>query len=291
MGRHIPGKPSIVAQNRPGAGSVVLANQLYNKYPKDGSVVGMFSNSLHLWELLGQSNIKFTATKFNWIGRLTDADDIMAIRRDVGVKTFEDAKKKQLVIGVPGASSSPALMLTALNNVLGTKFKLVSGYPGSSGIRLAVERGELDGNQSLLWSVHKSWVQQNNFMVLYRVAAAKLEGLEGAPSLLELSKTDDQKKLIRFFTSYTDVGRSVVAPPGVPPDLVAALRAAFSSMVVDPQFIAEVEKSKLRLSPLSGEKLQNLIEAAFDLDDSLKKRARAAAQVRVQEIKKTKKKK
>jgi tripartite-type tricarboxylate transporter receptor subunit TctC len=109
--------------------------------------------------------------------------------------------------------------------------------------------------------------------------------------LLELSKTDDQKKLIRFFTSYTDVGRSVVAPPGVPPDLVAALRAAFSSMVVDPQFIAEVEKSKLRLSPLSGEKLQNLIEAAFDLDDSLKKRARAAAQVRVQEIKKTKKKK
>jgi len=279
MGRHIPGNPGIIVKNRPGAGSLLLANELYNSLPKDGTAMGSIGNSLHLAELVGRPNIRFTATKFNWIGRLTDGDTIFVIRPDVGIKSFADLQRKQVIVGVPGAGSATALMFTVINNVLGTKYKLISGYKGSSGIRLAMERKELDATQSVIWSVHGKWIKRNNFKVLYQIPVKRLDTLKDIPSIIEYAKTPDQKKLINFFASYVTVGRGAVAPPGIPKDRVKMLRAGFMGAMGDKALLAEVKKRKLRFKPLSGEKMQALITSAFDLSDDLKAKAKVAAKI------------
>ena len=285
MGKYIPGNPKFVVVNKPGAGSVLLANELYTSMPKDGTAVGMFSSGLQLWELLGQANIRFNSNKFNWVGRITDSDDVMAIRPDRPVKAFDGARQHELTIGIPGANSSTALVVTAVNNLLGTKFRLISGYAGSAEIRLALERGEVDGNQSLLWSVDQAWAKKNNLIMLYKVVDADLPGLEGVPSLISLTKGEDEKKLMNFFTSYAAFGRPVAAPPDVPPDHLAALRNAFMKTMEDPDFLRDIQKADMRLSPMSGKELQALIAATFDLSDDLKQRARAVANMAAEEKK------
>ncbi|MDH3240593.1 MAG: tripartite tricarboxylate transporter substrate-binding protein [Alphaproteobacteria bacterium] len=279
LGRHIPGKPGMIVKNRPGAGSLKLANELYLSLPKDGSVIGMIGNNLHLSELIGRPNIHFTSVKFNWIGRLTDGDTIFVVRPDAGVNSFADVQKKQVLVGVPGAGSATTLMLTVVNNVLGAKFKFISGYKGSSGIRLAVERGEVQGLQSIIWSVHKPWIERNKMKVLYQIPIPRLESIKQFPSIIEFAKTSEQKKLINFFASYVTVGRSIVAPPGIPDDRVTALRAAFLEMTKDKALLAEVAKKKTRFRPMSGQDLQALIASAFDLTDAEKAKAKEAAQI------------
>jgi tripartite-type tricarboxylate transporter receptor subunit TctC len=279
LGRHIPGKPGVIVKNKPGAGSMRLANELYNSLPKDGTAIGSIGNSLHLAELVGRPNIKFTATKFNWLGRLTDGDTIFAIRPSAGVNSFADLKRKQVIVGVPGAGSATTLMLTVINNVLGTKFKFISGYKGSSGIRLAVERGEVDGIQSIIWSVHGKWIKRNKLKVLYQIPVKRLPSLKNIPSILEFAKTPGQKKLINFFASYVTVGRGAVAPPGLSKTRVATLRTAYMSAMEDKALLADVKKHKLRFKPMSGQELQGIITAAFDLTDELKAKAREAAKI------------
>lgn len=276
LGEHIPGKPRVVVQYKPGAGGAVLANDLFNTAPKDGTVLAMYSNSIHLWEILGQDNLRFKSSKFNWIGRMTDADDVMAARPASGVTKFADALTKQISIGVPGANSSPAMMVGAINYILHTKFKIVNGYTGSSEIRLAVERGEIDGNQSLLWSVDHDWVERNGFNVIYRVSNSSNTPLTKVPSLLSLAKDPDDIALMRFFTSYTDVGRAITAPPGLPEERLKMLRDAFMAMIKSPAFIEETKRLNTRIDPMSGEALQAVVRSADELPEALKKRAREA---------------
>jgi tripartite-type tricarboxylate transporter receptor subunit TctC len=279
LGRHIPGQPNVIVKNRPGAGSIRLANELYQSLPKDGTTIGMIGNNLHLLELVGKPNIRFVSTKFNWIGRMMDGDTIFVVRPDAGVNSFADVQKKEVLVGVPGAGSATTMMLTVVNNVLGSKFKLISGYKGSSGIRLAVERGEVQGLQSIIWSVHKPWIQRNNLKVLYQIPIPRLPSLKDFPSIIEFAKTPEEKKLINFFASYVTVGRSVLAPPDIPGDRVAALRTAFMDMTKDKALLAEVAKNKTRFRPLSGQDMQALIASAFDLSDDLKAKAKQAATV------------
>jgi tripartite-type tricarboxylate transporter receptor subunit TctC len=288
IGRHIPGAPNVIVKNKPGAGSLRLANELYTSLPKDGTAIGTIGNNLHLNELVGRPNIHFTAVKFNWLGRMTDADTIFVLRPDAGIESFGDLKKKQVLIGVPGAGSATTLFLTVVSNVLGAKFKLISGYKGSSGIRLAVERGEVQGLQSILWSVHKNWIQRNKFKVVYQLQPERLPSLKNFPSIMEFAETPEQKSLIKFFSSYVSVGRSLLAPPDLPKDRVAALRAAFMAAMKDKALLAEVEKKKMRLNPLPGDQLQALVASSFDLSDSLRARAKAVAKVKVEKRKKKK---
>lgn len=288
LGGHIPGTPNVIVKNKPGAGSLRLANELYTNLPKDGTAIGTIGNNLHLNELVGRPNIHFTAVKFNWLGRMTDADTIFVVRPDAGVNSFDDLRHKRLLIGVPGAGSATTLFLTVVTNVLGAKFKLISGYKGSSGIRLAVERGEVQGLQSILWSVHRHWIERNKMKVLYQLQSQRLPSLKNIPSVIEFAKTPEQKKLIRFFSSYVSVGRSLVAPPGIPKDRVAALRTAFMAAMKDKALLAEVNKKKMRLKPLPGDKLQALIASSFELSDSLKARAKAVSKIKIEKRKKKK---
>jgi len=279
LGKHIPGNPKIIVKNKPGAGSMRLANEMYNKSPRDGTVIGMFGNSLHLGELVGRPNIKFVSTKFNWLGRITDGDTVFVVRPGAGVNSFSDLQRREVIVGVPGAGSATTLMTIVINNVLGTKFKLISGYRGSTGVKLALERGEVEGSQSILWAVSKQWATRTKMKVLYQLPSVRLSHLKNIPSVIEYAKTDDQKKLIKFFSSYVTLGRSVVAPPGLPKDRVRILRAAFMKSMKDKALIAEVSKYKLRFNPMSGEKVQTLVASAFNLSADLKAKAKAAAKV------------
>ena len=277
-GNHVPGNPAVVAQNRPGAGSIRLANELYNALPADGTVIGMIADVLPIKKVVGEPGLLFDPNGFHWIGRLTVTDPILVIRSDAPALTIEDARQKEVTIGIPGAGSATGQTIAVVNYLLGTKFKLISGYPSGTEVRLALERGEVDGSGSVMWGISKDWIARSNLKMLYQTTLEKYPGLPDVPRLIDLGRTDDERRLLRFFGSYVEVGRSFIAPPKVPAERVAILRAAFIKMTQDPAFLAEAEKAKLDLNVLSGEQMQSAIAEVTGLSGELLKKAVAINQ-------------
>ena len=273
FGAHVPGNPNVVAQNRPGAGSIRLANELYNALPADGTVIGMIGDVLLIKQVVGEPGLKFDAKGFQWIGRLAVTDPVMVLRPDSPALTIEEIRNKELSIGVPGAGSATAQNIAVVNYLLGTKFKIISGYPSSTEVRLAVERGEVHGSGSVLWGISKDWVRRNKLHILYQVSLERYADLPDVPRLMDLGHTDDERRLLRFFGSYVEVGRSFLAPPKVPAERIAVLRGAFDAMVRDAAFLAEAEKAKLDLDVLTGADLQKAIVEVSSLQGELLKKA------------------
>ncbi|HKT20984.1 MAG TPA: tripartite tricarboxylate transporter substrate-binding protein [Stellaceae bacterium] len=279
LGKHLPGNPTVIAKNQPGAGSLRLANELYNILPKDGTALGMIGEALVLQQVLGAPEARFDAAKFDWIGRIAESGSVLVVRPDAPIANIEDARTHETTIGVPGAGSVNALTLNVLDHVLGTKFKLISGYEGSAQIHLAVERGEVQGSGSTPWPFDKQWVVKQKLRPIYQ---ATLEptldpDLAGVPTVLQLARSDDDRALFRFFWLYTVIGRSIVAPPGVPAERLAVLRAAFDATVADPAFIADANKANIELAVLDGEKLAALIRDAVSLKGPLLAEAKRVA--------------
>lgn len=274
LGSHLPGNPNVVVQNRPGAGSIRLANELAGALPADGSVIGMIGDVLHIKQVLGEPGIKFVAGDYNWIGRIVNSDPVLVLRKDAPATTIEEARIHEVAIGVPGAGSATAQTISVVNALLGTKFKLVSGYPGGNDVRLAVERGEVHGSGSVLWGVSRDWVRNNDLKILYQVSFEKYSDLPDVPRLIDLARSDGERRLLGFFSSYTDVGRSILAPPQVSADRVKILRTAFDQTVKDPKFMKDAETQKTDLAILPGEKLQQLIAEVSDLPGPLLARAK-----------------
>lgn len=266
IGRHLPGNPNVIPRNEPGAGSFKLANELYQVLPRDGSVVGMFSEALIISQILGDPAAKFVPGEFNWIGRLADSDAVLVTTPNAPVKSFKDSLQTEVVIGVPGAGSATLLNVTVVKNLFNTKFKFVSGYEGSAQLRLAMERGEVQGSGSTLWRVDRNWIRELGYHVIYQASLEQAPDLPEAPTLVSLARDDNERKLLRFFSSYTTIGRSIVAPPQVPMDRVKALRAAFDAAVKDPAFLADAAQGKMDIATLSGEKLEALIAEVSSLD-------------------------
>jgi tripartite-type tricarboxylate transporter receptor subunit TctC len=281
LGKHLPGNPVVVPKNQPGAGSLRLANELYNILPKDGTALGMIGEALVLQQVLGAPEVAFDAAKFDWIGRIVESGSVLVVRPDAPIASIKDALSRETLIGVPGAGSVNALTLNVLDHVLGTKFKLVSGYEGSAQIHLAVERGEVEGSGSTPWPIDKEWAREQKLRPIYQ---ATLEStldpdLRDVPTVLQLARSDDERALFRFFWLYTEIGRSIVAPPGLPAPRLAALRAGFDATVADPDFIADVKKSNLSLAAMDGAKLAALIRDAISLNGPLLAEAKRVATV------------
>jgi tripartite-type tricarboxylate transporter receptor subunit TctC len=277
LGHHLPGNPAIIPRNEPGAGSYKLANELYNVLPKDGTALGMIGESLVIQQVLGDPLAKFESGKFAWIGRIADSDPVMVTRPDSGILTVEDARRKETIVGVPGAGSATALIATVVNSVLGTKFKLISGYDGSAQIKLAVERGEVQGTSSTLWPFDEAWVRANKMNLVYQTTLEPVAGIETTPTVVSLGRNEEERTLLRFFAAYTTIGRAIIAPPGLPPARIAALRAAFDATVADPAFLADAKKQTLYISAMPGEKLQPLVEQVAELKGPLLEKAKAMA--------------
>jgi tripartite-type tricarboxylate transporter receptor subunit TctC len=280
LGQQLAGRPAIVPQNMPGAGGIRAANYLYNLAPQDGSVIGMLDEALYLNQILGTQEIKADPGKFNWIGRILANSAVLFARSDAAVQKIEDAYDKELIVSATGTASK--LNWTVLKNALGMKLKIVSGYQGTNDSLLALIRGEADA-LSMPWSILRitgaQLLAERKINLLLQTGAEKDPGLPNLPRMVDLARNEDERKLLALFSSPSLIGRSVLAPPGTPPERVQELRRAFMATLQDARFLADLERAKLELNPLPGAELQAAVAHMGDFPDALVERARRVSDV------------
>ncbi len=263
LGRHIPGNPTIVPSNMPGASGITSASYLYQAAPKDGLVIGTFNDNMPLRQVL-EPALRFDLKGFNWLGAMGNSVAVLITWHTSGVKTLDDAKKKTVVLGALGNDGGNAVYPRLLNKYLGTQFKLVLGYQGGSTLQLAMERGEIDGRGAVVWSGFKAgwphWIAEKKINVLVQVGLAKDKDLPDVPLLIDLAKTPQQRAVFQFLSSNTAVGFPVVAPPGVPVDRVAILRKAVADTMSDPAFLRDAERQRLPVQFTPGDDVQRIVQ-------------------------------
>ncbi|MFM1815158.1 MAG: hypothetical protein RLZ98_1853 [Pseudomonadota bacterium] len=262
MAKHIPGQPSILPKQMTGAGSRRAVQYLYNVAPKDGSVIATADQSIPLAQAMGDPSIKFDANKLIYIGNPNADNNVISVWTTSGVKTIDDAKAKAVTLGTTGSNTSSQYPL-ATNALLGTKFNLITGYPGGNDINFAMERGEVDGRGSNAWASWKAtrpqWLAENKLNHLVQIGLKKAPDLPDVPLLMDLATNESDKAALRLLSAPTAIGRPIMTTPDVPADRVAALRQAFDKTMKDPDFIADAKKSKLDLEPVSGAELQKIV--------------------------------
>jgi tripartite-type tricarboxylate transporter receptor subunit TctC len=281
LGKHIPGNPSIVVRNMPGAGSFVALNNIYNILPKDGTVIGLGAPTAPLDEKLGTQSVRFKTAKFNWIGRIDSLINAVYEWHTSPVKTFDDALKTESTLSATGVGSLVTIFPTVTNNVLGTKFKLIMGYKGSNAAMLAMERGEVEGH-STSWTAmkvaHPTWLAEKKISVLVQYGLHRHPDLKDVPTVIEVAKTDEQRKILHAVMNASEIGTAYFTSPGVPKDRVEALRRAFDATMKDPGFVAQADKLGLGFNPETGEAVQKAVEEVSDLSPQLLEKVRAAYQ-------------
>jgi tripartite-type tricarboxylate transporter receptor subunit TctC len=283
LGKHIPGNPTVVVKNMEGAGSLRLANALYNSLPKDGTVFGTIARGGAFDPLLGNKAAQFDASKFSWIGSANDEVSVCVAWHTSGITKIEDTFTKELVVGGTGPSADTDQFPRIVNGVLGTKMKIVTGYPGGNDISLAMERGEVQGRCGWSWSsvqsTRKDWYDSKKINVLVQLSLQKHPDLPNVPLILDLAKTPEQKQILTLVFARQALGRPYVAPPGVPADRLAALRKAFMDTMKDPEFLAEADKAQLEVTPIDGEKVQQIVVDAYKVDPAIAKKTEALLKV------------
>jgi len=267
LGDHIPGHPAILPQNMEGAGSLRAANWLYNAAAKDGSVIGMVARGMAMEPLIGRSHAQFDSRKFSWIGSGTNEVSTCVTWHASPVKTWGDALKTPFTVGGEGSGSDPDVFATIMRNVFGLKLRLVSGYPGTAELTLAIERGEVDGrcgwSYSSLLQQHPDWVAKKQVNILVQLALTKSPELPDVPLIADFATTDRQRQILRLVFSRQAMARPFLAPPGIPPERKQALRAAFDATMRDPAFLAEAKQRGLEVNPVSGAEIDKLIAALY----------------------------
>lgn len=265
MGKYLPGNPSAIIQNMPGAGGYVAASWIYNLAPKDGSTIAIISRDVAVGPIIGAPGARFDALKMNWLGTPATDTNVCIANNNAAVQSVDDLTKKELIVGDVGPGSGTHTYPAALNELIGTKFKLVSGFRSSADVFLAMERGEVDGICESLDSVigkRPDWITSGTVRILFQGGAEVNEHVK-APFVTELAKTEEQKAAIRFLYAGQGIGRPFVAPPGLPADKLAALREAFAKVMKDPEFIAEAAKMKLEVEPKDGAHLEALVRDIY----------------------------
>jgi tripartite-type tricarboxylate transporter receptor subunit TctC len=266
--KHLPGNPTIVAQNMPGGGSFVAAKYMADVAPKDGTILGSLSQTLAL-DSITRNSAKIDVSKFSYVGRIvTNVDTAVALQK-TGIKSFEDVRRKEYTVGASGGGSTTVIYPAALNAYAGAKFKIVRGYSGTTTIELAMERGEVDilpayGLPGLI-SKHPNWIGGNEVTFLYQAALKRHHLLPNVPTLPELALNDEGRQVLHAIASTAEIGRSIIANPGVPAERLKALRAAFNAMVKDPDFIAACKKRHLMIEPGKGEEMDAIVHDTLKL--------------------------
>jgi hypothetical protein len=260
IGKHIPGNPTVIPQNMTGAGGLRMINYLYNVAPKDGTNIGMIANAFPAMQAVGISGVQFDAAKMGWLGSIAPAVETMAVWHTAGVKNIDDARKREIVAGASARGAITFIYPQMMNEFLGTKFKIVTGYPGGNQINLAMERGEVEARNNT-WSSWKAtkadWLQEKKITVIAQ-AGPRAPDLD-APSVEDAARTPEEKQLIELVVSGTRFGRPM-ATNSVPADRLAALRAAYDATMRDPEFLAEAMALNFEVDPVQGEKMQKIVE-------------------------------
>lgn len=279
IGRHIPGKPNVVPKNMPGAGSFLAVNTVYNVSPKDGTVLAIGAPTTALDEKLGTQGVRFKTAELNWVGRVDSLINIVFMWHTSKVKTFADAQKFEATLSGTGAGSTVSIYPTVMNNVFGTKFKLIMGYKGSADAQLAVERGEVEGHSTSWVAVkvgHPDWWPSKKISILVQFSLTRHRELPDIPTAVDLARNDEERQILSAIVVAAEVGSAFFTTPGVPADRLSALRRAFDATMQDKEFLADVERTKLAVSPMKGEDLQRLVKQVSDLPPSLLEKVRHA---------------
>ena len=267
LGKHIPGNPTVVTQNMPGAGSLKAVMYLYSAAPKDGSVIGTFGRTEAVAPLLTPNEAKFDATKLGWLGSVTSETSTCVTWHTSKVKTWADALTTQFSLAGEGAGADPDVFARLIKNVFGAKVKLVSGYPGTNDASLAVERGEVDGECGLSWgtlkSKHADWLRDKSVNIIVQAALRKEPELPNVTFIIDLAKTQAQQQILKLVLSGQTMARPFAAPPGVPADRLAVLRKAFDDTMKDPAFLAETKKARMDIAPIGGAEIEQLLHEVY----------------------------
>ena len=279
IGKHIPGNPLVVPRNQPGAGSFLAANTVFNVSPKDGTVIAIAAPTIPLDERLGTQGVRFKTAEFNWIGRVDSLVNMVFMWKTSPVKTIADALKTPATLSATGVGSTVYVYPNVMNHVLGTKFKLVLGYKGSGEAMLAVERGEAEGHSTswvALKVAHPNWLHDKSVSILVQFALKRHPEMADIPTAVELAQNDEQRAILSAVVNAAEVGSAFFTTPGVPADRLDALRRAFDATMKDPEFLAEVERTKLSVNPFTGEELQTLVRSVNNISPDLVEKVRAA---------------
>jgi tripartite-type tricarboxylate transporter receptor subunit TctC len=266
IGRHLPGNPTVVPQNMPGAGSFVAANHIYNVAPKDGSAIGVIARDAALGPLSKAPGVRFDATKFSWLGTPTKETNVCIAMNTAAVKSAQDLAGKELILGDTGPGTGTRTYPKALNGLLGWKFKLVGGFPASTDVFLAMERGEVEGICESYDSVKNrkpEWIASKRINILLQGGETPHHELKDVPFVLDFAKTPEQKQALQYLYAGQGIGRPFVAPPGLAPERLRMLREAFNATMKDPEFLAEAKRLNLDVEPEDGEHLEGLIKQIY----------------------------
>jgi tripartite-type tricarboxylate transporter receptor subunit TctC len=267
LGKHIPGNPAIVVQNMPGAGSLKLANYLFNVAPKDGSTIGIFSRGMAMEPLIGASNTQFDSSKFAWLGSGTSEVSVFVLWHTAPVKTFQDMLTTPFTVGGEGSGSDPDIYALLLKNAFGAKLKLISGYPGTAEVAIALERGEVDSRASWSWSSIKTlkpdWIREKKVIFPVQLNLSPGKDLPDVPLIMQFARTDAQRQMLKLILSRQEMARPYAAPPGIPNDRKAALRKAFDETWADPELLAEMKARGQEVNPVSGADIDKLVAELY----------------------------
>lgn len=256
IGRLIPGNPVIIAKNMPGGLGIAAANYMYNIAPKDGTSLHIIFQNMPIMQAIKQQGVQFDVTKFGWLGNTTNSPNVINSWHTTGITKIEDVLTRELIVGAPGTASTSFVYPAALNQTIGTKFKIVTGYAGGNLVNLAMEKGEVGGRGSNSWaswkSGHPHWLKEKKVHILVQVGLQRAPDLPDVPLLLELAKNAADREFLTFLSADMGISRAFVTTPGVPADRLSALQKAFMDTMKDAEFLADAAKAQREIDPSDG---------------------------------------
>jgi len=260
---HVPGAPTLVVNNMPGASGIKATNYLYSIAPKDGTVFGTFNSAMPFYQVLGQPGVQFKSEEFSWVGSLSQAANVIAVWHEAGVKTIEDAKRTEVILGALTGGGSMGAYPRLLNQILGTKFKIVTGYESGTQVTLAIERGEVQARGTTPWTTWRAtrpdWVRERKIIAIVQFGLKKDPDLPDVPMLTEFAQTEEQRQIFDLISANIAIERPFAAPPDVPAGTLAVLRQGFAEMARAPDFLADAERQNMDIDPLFGEDLRKAV--------------------------------
>lgn len=281
LGNHIPGRPTIVARNMPGAGHIRAANYVFTQAPKDGTTIATFIPVFVMAQVLERSkSIQFDPGAFQWLASTSSSNSTIYVWHTAGVKSVEDATMRQVLMGATGVGSYTVIYPTVMNNVLGTKFKLVTGYQSTADIGLALERGEIEGragnNFNSLKAENGEWLRAGKINLIAQVGLERDPEFVKVPLMSDFAKSEEDRAILKLFSTDVVIGRPFVTSPGVPAERVAMLRRAFNEMMKDPAYIKDATTAGLDVSPVAGETIQKIVADLVHTPDAIVAKAKLA---------------
>ena len=282
FGKYIPGNPTVVVRNMPGAGGLVMTNHVANVSPKDGLHLGAPQRGVPFEPLLGQdSKAKFDPRTLNWIGSVNSDTSLALVHKRTGIKTWKDLRNRDTIIAGTGVGTESVVVPYVLRNLMGLKFKVIAGFPGGSEMNLALARGEVDGRGTFSWTSvkpnYKEWIESGDYVMLFQMGLRKHKDLPDVPLVIDLAETEELKRLLKIQFTAFELGRPIFAAEGVPADRIATLRKAFDDSMKDKDLMLEAEKSDQEVNPMSGAEMQDIFKEIYETPKDLVARLAAAS--------------